>query len=71
MGWAGAYDLTLDCDDPDCVGRDEACWYHFRETIVRETGASCRRIARKRGWRFDRFGMKALCPECVKAGKKL
>ena len=63
---AGCYDLHLYCDGLGC----EAGRYRQRAEIevIHEHGATCRRRARKVGWRlFVRTGQ-CLCPSCVARG---
>ena len=61
MSYAGCYTLDLYCDNPDCdrkgFGPDQ---------YTAETGATCRRNARQRGWLIT--ADRQLCPAC--SGKK-
>lgn len=66
----GGYTLDLYCSNSACrhgkYGSEPAA-----ETFFSEEGATCRRRARKRGWKFvraeDGIGKDVLCPECAKA----
>lgn len=62
----GCYSLALYCDGPGCLVRREG-----DGVFTAETGAECRREARKRGWRLNLRAGTALCPQCVKNGKRV
>lgn len=71
--WAGAYALDLYCDneDPDRKGALTDKFGHmyneFPHQFSAETGAECRKAARKKGWIIKSDGT-AICPKC--SGKK-
>lgn len=56
---AGAYSLHLYCDNES----DDHAYKEFPHEYVDEFGSSCRRRARKAGWKLYRDG-RAICPKC-------
>lgn len=65
----GGYTLDLYCDFPD------ESWEHrgysaapgggFAQFIHDENGAGARKMARRAGWKFERGGMRVICPSCI------
>jgi len=74
----GCYDLMLYCDVPDCnrgnYGGGSTPGQHAygagHGEFTAETGASCRKQAKKRGWKLNLRTGAAICPLCAKEGKK-
>lgn len=58
---AGCYTLDLYCDNPDCASQGTG-----PDQYTAETGATCRRNARQRGWIIT--DDRQICPAC--SGKK-
>ena len=75
MGVAGCYDLALACDGADCAKRHRMSGKGHQYTPLtanynHEQGASCRRMARKAGWKFDEVEGWAYCRLCVAEAPK-
>lgn len=69
----GGYTLELYCDGEGCPRqRPAVCGGNYSPLgeFSAETGEACRRAARRRGWRLDLRAGVAVCPECVKAGRR-
>jgi hypothetical protein len=58
----GGYTLHLYCDAPGHVRQAHAGGPDAESCA--ETGARCRAMARKAGWKLDRKAGRAICPKC-------
>ena len=61
----GGYTLDLYCDRENPAHE----YKEFPHQFTYETGATCRRVARKKGWILRRNGQ-AICPKCAVAYRK-
>lgn len=59
-GCPGCYTLDCYCDRKSGAH----CYGEFPHQFTAETGTSCRKQARKKGWRLDYRNDVFLCPKC-------
>ena len=75
MPEVGCYSTDLYCDVPTCKGHIEydgsTGFSRSSASYTGQTGAECRRQARKVGWRFLRLegGTVVVCPRCKAQGR--
>jgi hypothetical protein len=71
MGWGcpGIYTLDCYCDRGDWSVKPHV-WAEFPHQYTAELGTTCRKAARKDGWRLDYRNDLFLCPKCNPYSKK-
>ena len=65
----GCYDLNLYCDAPKCTNGQYGLYPSQLEATA-ETGAECRREARRLGWWLSQKHGTCACPPCARAGQR-
>lgn len=66
----GCYLLSLYCD-ATAVPAGRHVFAEFPHDFTSEFGSTCRRKARRAGWKLDLKTGMALCPKCAAAGAPL